>query len=386
MGNSSGKTNVVIVGGGVIGLAAAWRLAREGASVTVIDRDKVGRSASWVAAGMLAPISEAAFDDHEYVRFARASMARFPSFLDELQRDADMPVALDARGTLVVARDRDEAEFIRRAFDYRRSIGLPVAWLSGSEARETEPALSPRVVGAMAIPDDHQVDTRAFLTALARACALGGVELKENAPVRHIVVHNGRVTGVDTPDGHIAADTVVLAAGAWSGSIDGIPAAAVPPVRPVKGQLVRLRHAAPFALTHVIRSPRAYLLPKHDGSVIVGATQEEMGFDLTPTAGGISDILRHAWELVPGIYELPFEAVEVGLRPGSPDNHPIIGATGIAGLVAATGHFRHGILLAPATADAIANGVLRGQYAGAEAFAPTRFGADAGGGHRASQG
>jgi glycine oxidase len=184
------------------------------------------------------------------------------------------------------------------------------------------------------------------------------------------------VTGVETPGGHVDADVVVLAAGAWSGAIDGIPANALPPVRPVKGQLLRLRHAEPFALGHVIRSPRVYLLPKADGTVIVGATQEEMGFDLTPTAGGVSDLLRHAWELVPGIYELPFHAVEVGLRPASRDNHPIIGATRVAGLIAATGHYRHGILLTPATADAVADGVLRGTFTGVEAFSPARFGAD----------
>lgn len=373
MSTTNRERTVVIIGGGVIGLGSAWRLARAGASVTVVERGEAGRSASWVAAGMLAPISEAAFDDHDHVAFARASMARFPSFLDELQADADMPVALDTRGTLVVARDRDDAEFIRHAYEYRRSIGLPVEWYSGSEAREAEPVLSPRIVAAMAIPDDHQIDTRALLRALMRACVARGTEIVEHTEVLRVLVEHGRATGVETNAGRIEADTVILAAGAWSASIEGIPAGSVPPVRPVKGQLVRLRNDASFALTHVIRAPRAYLLPKHDGTVVVGATQEEMGFDVTPTAGGISDILRHAWELVPGIYDLPFDGVEVGLRPGSRDNHPIIGESAVPGLVMATGHFRHGILLAPATADAVAAGVLHGRYTGAEAFHPTRF-------------
>jgi glycine oxidase len=375
MHDSNRTPSVIVAGGGVIGLAIAWRLAREGAAVTVIERDRAGRSASWVAAGMLAPISEAAFDDHTYVAFARASMARFPAFVKELEADAGMAVGLDTQGTLVVARDRDDAEFIRHAYEYRRSIGLPVEWLSGAAAREREPALSPRVVGAMAIPDDHQVDTRALVRALVRACSARGVTVRENTEVVRIVIESNRATGVETTDGVTSADTIVLSAGAWSGTIPGIPAEHVPPVRPVKGQLVRLRRDASFPLAHVIRAPRAYLLPKHDGTVVVGATQEEMGFDLTPTAGGISDILRHAWELVPGIYDLPFEAVEVGLRPGSRDNHPVIGATGVRGLVMATGHFRHGILLTPATADAVVEGILRGRYAGAEAFSPARFGA-----------
>ncbi|MDH4036876.1 MAG: glycine oxidase ThiO [Candidatus Krumholzibacteria bacterium] len=373
MSDSNHTPSVIVVGGGVIGLAVAWRLARGGATVTVIERGRAGRAASWVAAGMLAPISEAAFDDHTYVAFARASMARFPGFLKELDADSGITVGLDTQGTLVVARDRDDAEFIHRAFEYRRSIGLPVEWLTGSAAREREPALSPRVAGAMAIPDDHQIDTRALMRALVRACEATGVTVREQTEVTRIVIENDRVTGVETNAGHVYADTVVLAAGAWSGTIPGIPEHDIPPVRPVKGQLVRLRTDVSFRLRHVIRAPRAYLLPKHDGSVVVGATQEEMGFDLTPTAGGVSDILRHAWELVPGIHELPFEAVEVGLRPGSRDNHPVIGATGVRGLVMATGHFRHGILLAPATADAVAAGVLHGRYTGAEAFSPARF-------------
>ncbi|HEX5132560.1 MAG TPA: glycine oxidase ThiO [Candidatus Krumholzibacteria bacterium] len=366
-------SNVVIIGGGVIGLSLAWRLARGGTAVTILERDHMGRSASWVAAGMLAPISEAAFDDHVYVHFARASMARFPSFIEELQTDADMPVALDTRGTLVVARDRDDAEYIRRAYEYRRSIGLPVQWMDGAEARDAEPALSPRIVAAMAIPDDHQVDTRGFISALVRACETRRVTLRENTAVTRVVVEGERVSGVETVNGFVPADTVVLAAGAWSASIDGIPPDCVPPVRPVKGQLVRLRRTASFPLTHVIRAPRAYLLPKHDGTVVVGATQEEMGFDLDPTAGGIHDILRHAWELVPGIDDLPFEGVEVGLRPGSRDNHPVMGNTRVPGLVMATGHFRHGILLAPGSADALATGITGGHFTGAEHFSPARF-------------
>jgi glycine oxidase len=375
MREPGGSPSVIVIGGGVIGLASAWRLAREGANVTVLERGGAGRSASWVAAGMLAPISEAAFDDDHHTAFARASMARFPSFVAELEADADAAVALNTRGTLVVARDRDDAEFIRRAYEYRRAIGLPVDWCTGSEARDAEPALSPRIVAAMAVPDDHQIDTRALMRALARACERTGVKLLENTSVMRVIVQGDRVSGVETNAGRVASDAVIVAAGAWSASIEGIPARDIPPVRPVKGQLVRLSRTASFPLAHVIRAPRAYLMPKDDGSVVVGATQEEMGFDETPTAGGVSDILRHAWELVPGIHELPFQGVEVGLRPGSRDNHPVIGATSVRGLVMATGHFRHGILLAPATADAVAAGVLRGRFEGAEAFHPARFGA-----------
>jgi glycine oxidase len=365
--------NVVVVGGGVVGLASAWRLARDGVAVTVVERARAGRAASWVAAGMLAPISESGFGDDVFVAFARAGMARYPSFLDELAEDGGGRVALNTQGTLVVARDRDDAELIRRVFDYRRGVGLPVEWLGGDEARDAEPALSPRVVSAMHIPDDHQVDSRELIGALLAACQTRGVTLREETAVSRVLVENGRVIGVTTGDKTMRADAVVIAAGAWSGSIDGIPTECVPPVRPVRGQIVRLRAAGDFALRYIVRGPRAYLLPKPDGTVIAGATVEEMGFDLTATAGGVGDILRHAWELVPGVYDLPLETVDVGLRPGSRDHRPVIGEA-MPGLIMATGHYRHGILLAPITADAVADGFMRGTFTHAGAFSPARFG------------
>jgi len=367
---------VAIVGGGVIGLSAAWRLARAGAHVTLIERDRVGAGASAVAAGMLAPITEAGYGhgDDAMVRFARASLARYPSFVAELESDADAPVPLDARGTLIAALDRDDVESIRRAFEHRRALGLPVEWLSGAQAREIEPLLSPRASAAMWIPDDHQVDARALLRALARACSNRGVLIREVARAERVRVRDGAVVGVETSEGVIEADCVVVAAGAWSGAIDGIPAGAVAPVRPVKGQIVRLRGVDNFALAHVVRTPRVYVLPKSDGSVLVGATQEEVGFDVEPTAGGVKDLLEHAWEIVPAIYELPFDGVQVGLRPASRDHLPVIGPTRVRGLFMATGHFRSGILLAPATADALVQGIATGRFGDEVAdFAPQRF-------------
>ena len=369
---------VVVVGGGVIGLSVAWRLARAGARVTLLERDRVGAGTSRVAAGMLAPVTEAGHGhgDEAMVRFARASLARYPLFARELESDADAPVALDTRGTLIAALDRDDAESIRRSFEHRRAIGLPVEWVTGARAREIEPLLSPRTTAAMWIPGDHQVDTRALMTALARACAHRGVTIHEATAVERVVVRDGAVVGVHVADGDVDTDVVVMAAGAWSGTIDGIPAGAVAPVRPVKGQIVRLRANDDFALAHVVRTPRGYLLPKADGTVLVGATQEEMGFDLVPSAGGVRDLLEHAWEIVPAIAELPFDGVEVGLRPASRDHLPIIGATRVRGLVMATGHFRSGILLAPATAHAVVEGIASGRF-GDEmaAFSPARFAA-----------
>ncbi|MCI0452528.1 MAG: glycine oxidase ThiO, partial [Candidatus Latescibacteria bacterium] len=356
---------VVVVGGGVIGLAIAWRAARAGALVTIIERDRVGAGASRAAAGMLAPITEAGHGhgDEAMTRFARASLARYPSFAAELEADADLSVPLDTRGTLIVALDRDDVEAARRAFEHRRALGLPVEWLSGERAREIEPLLSPRTSAAMWIPDDHQVDTRGLLEALLRACTHRGVVIREGTEAVRVLVNDGRVTGVrTTTHDDVEGDVVVIATGAWSGSPDRVPADAVAPVRPVKGQIVRLRGAEHFPLAHVIRTLRVYVLPKADGSVLVGATQEEVGFDLRPTAGAMKDLLEHAWEVLPAIYELPFEGVEVGLRPASRDHLPVIGPTSVRGLVMATGHFRSGILLAPATADAVVEGIASGNF------------------------
>lgn len=365
---------IAVVGGGVIGLAIAWRLARAGRRVVVFERDRAGQGASRVAAGMIAAVAEAGFDDPDFVGFARASRERYPSFIEELQADADMRVPFAATGSLVVALHRDDAEAMRRTYDYRVSIGLPVEWLTGTQARELEPALTPRVNAAMWIAADAVVETRALIAALARACAQRGVEIHEGEAVEHIRTDGDKVRGVTTPAGETGADVVVLAAGAWSGTAGALPPDLAPPIRPVKGQLLHLKRTREFALRNVVRAPRAYLLPAGPEYVIVGATQEEAGFDLVPTAGAIKDILAHAWEAVPSIYDLPFKAVEVGLRPASRDHRPVIGETRVRGLVMATGHFRHGILLAPATADAVCQGIVNGRFGGeVAAFAPSRF-------------
>ncbi|HEU4928362.1 MAG TPA: glycine oxidase ThiO [Candidatus Krumholzibacteria bacterium] len=363
---------VAVVGGGIIGMAVAWRMARAGASVTLFERDRAGAGTSRVAAGMLAPITEAGHGtgDEAMVRFAKSSLARYPGFVAELEQDADVPVRLDTRGTLLAALDRDDRESLQRAFEHRRASGLSVEWISGERAREIEPLLSPRVVAAVWIPDDHQVDTRSLLAALVRACARRGVEMRENARVDAVRIRSNVVLGVRADGADIDAEVVIVCAGAWTPQIEGVDLAA--PVRPVKGQIVRLRGEG-FPLSHVVRTPRVYVLNKADGSVLVGATQEEMGYDVAATAGAVKDLLEHAWEAIPAIYELPFEGVEVGLRPASRDHLPIIGETKVRGLVMATGHFRSGILLAPATADAVLAGVANGFGAEMEPFSPRRF-------------
>ncbi len=364
---------VAVIGGGVIGLACAWRLARAGCPVDVYERDVAGRAASWVSGGMLAPVAEYGFEDDAFFEFASRSHARYPEFLVELELDAGRRVPLNTQGTLMVGVDRDDAEAIRRLYRFRESKGLAVSWLGGSEAREAEPLLSPRVTAAMWIPDDWEVDNRALVEALRRALEARGGALHENAPVEGLDGRAGRARGVVVAGEVREADVVVLAAGAWSGTLDGVPAPVRPPVRPVKGQVVVLRRTDDCPLARVVRTPDAYLVPKADGRLVVGATQEEMGFDLDPTAGGVFRLLEHAWEAVPAIYDLPVEALEVGLRPASRDHLPIVGESALPGLVMATGHYRHGVLLTPATADAVCHGVLEGFDASLEPFSPARF-------------
>ncbi|MDH3196966.1 MAG: glycine oxidase ThiO [Candidatus Krumholzibacteria bacterium] len=367
------SARVAVVGGGVIGLATGWRLAREGFRVEVFERDRAGRAASWVAGGMLAPVSEYGFDDDAFYAFGSRSLERYPSFLDELAQDSGMRVPLDTRGSLMVALDRDDAEAIRRLHRFRESRGLEVSWLAGTDARAIEPLLSPRVGAAMWIPDDHQVDNRALVDALVLALRARGGALHEHAGVEAVRHAGGRVTGVRARGEEVAADVVVLAAGCWTPALPGLPEDVVPPVRPIKGQIVSLRAEAGSTIGHVVRTPDVYLVPKADGRLIVGATQEEMGFDTTATAGPVMRLLERAWEAVPSIYDLAIDSIDVGLRPGTRDHLPVIGETGIAGLILATGHYRHGILLAPATADAVCAGVAGGFGEELSAFAPDRF-------------
>jgi glycine oxidase len=372
--NNSANSPIAVIGGGVIGLGIAWQLTRRGASVTVFERDSAGRGASWSAAGMLAPLSEVGFEEENFLRLGQESLGRYPKFLDELHEDSGMAVPLDTRGTLLVGLDRDDAERLRRLFEFRMHLGLPVEWLSGGGAREIEPLISPRASSAIWIPDDHQIDNRLLITALKKAFAKCGGTLHENLPIREISIENGRAKGIRTENDAHDASTVVIAAGCWSKQLAGIPKEMLPPVRPVKGQIITLTADDTFALSHVVRAPDAYLLPKDDGRVILGASEEEMGFDTTITAGPVYKLLERGWETIPAIYDLEVNEIEAGLRPGSRDHDPIVGETPIDGLYYATGHYRHGILLAPSTAYEMSDLLLEGKSSPLFAqFKPGRF-------------
>jgi glycine oxidase len=364
--NSFENPDLTIVGGGVIGLAVAWRCAQRGMSVVVLERDRVGGGASHVAAGMLAPVAEVEFGEfaRRALELGLASAELWPDFAAELERLTGVQVGLRPCGTLTVARDQDEASELERQLALRESLGLGPVRLRPSQARELEPALAPTIRLAMESPGDHSVDPRLVMQALRRACELEGVRLREHAPVTRVLLDGSgsRVAAVQLADeGPLACQRLLLAPGAWTSELKGLPPDARLPVRPVKGQIMRLRDpAGPGLLERVVRGAAGYLVPRGDGRYVLGATMEERGFDRHPTIGGIYELLRDACELVPGTSELEIEEITVGLRPTLPDSAPAVGVGRLGGLTWATGHFRNGILLAPLTADLLARQLAGG--------------------------
>jgi glycine oxidase len=353
------KPRVVIIGAGVIGLGIAWRLAGR-AAVTVFDRGKAGAGASHAAAGMLAACCEAEPGEEALVMLGRESQGRWPAFAEELEHASGIDVELRREGTLVLALTADDQTTIAHHLEFQRQLGLPLEWLSAAATRAREPRLAGKIAGALFSPQDHQVDNRKLAQALRIAAERAGVEIREHQPVKELVVQGGQARGVVLDDGtKVAVDIVVLAAGAWSRKIGGLPPDRRPPVRPIKGQMLALRmDPADPLLTHVLWAPGAYLVPRRDGRLIIGATVEEKGFDETITAGGLLTLLEAAWRAIPAVEELPVDEIWVGHRPGSRDDAPILGHGPLDGLFYATGHHRNGILLAPVTADAMARLIL----------------------------
>jgi glycine oxidase len=351
-----GALDAIVVGGGAIGLACAWRAARRGLRVRVLERDEPGAGASSVAAGMLAPVGEANWGEDALLRMAIASARAWPAFSSELAADSGHEVGYDACGALHVALDRDEAEELRRRFDLMESLDLEVEWRRGRECRQLEPGLAPACAGGVHAPHEAAIDPRPLVGALAAAVEHRGGEVLSEAEVVRALIEGGRLVGVVTADGREhRADRVVLATGAWSGTAQWLPPEARPPVRPVKGQILTLRGGPDSRpCERIVVSERVYVVPRDDGRVVVGATVEERGFDLQVTAGGVHELLREAYRALPEIAELELLETSAGLRPGTPDNAPLIGPAGLEGLVLATGHYRNGILMTPLTSEAIA--------------------------------
>ena len=350
---------VLVVGGGVIGLSIAWRTATQGIDVSLVD-PAPGSGASWVAGGMLAPVAEAYRGEEALTRLGLASVARWPGFVADLATASGRDPGYSEQGTLVIARDTDDAGELHDLLAHQQAAGLTVEHVTSREARRLEPALASSIRGGLWLPDDHQVDNRLLLQALLEACTRAGVGL---VPEPATLV---RPTGVELASGVVIdADAVVLASGAAAPPIlvDGTQHAV--PVRPVKGQIVRVRATANAVFpTRTVRGLDVYVIPRPHGEIAIGATSEEKGFDTTVTAGAVHELLRDAWELLPGLAEAEFIEAIAGLRPGTPDNAPMIGRWGGAadvggGPLLAMGHYRHGVLLAPVTAEAIV-GALTG--------------------------
>ncbi|MDP9432306.1 MAG: glycine oxidase ThiO [Actinomycetota bacterium] len=368
--------DVLVVGGGVIGLALAWRARTAGLSVTVVDPSP-GAGASYAAAGMLAPVSEVTYGEEQLLELNLASARRYPQFVAELEDASGAGVGYRTEGTVVVALDSGDRAVLADLHAFQTRLGLDSELLTGRECKRLEPMLAPGVRAGLFVAGDHSVDNRRLAPALLTAAERSGVDVRRGR-VTGLQTDGDRVTGATLDDGdQVSAGTTVLAAGCWSGEMAGLPPDALPPVRPVKGQILRLRTPTPF-LTRTVRGVVAgghvYLVPRGDGEIVVGATVEELGYDTTTTAGGVYELLRDAHALLPGITELELVECHAGLRPGSPDNAPLLGRAGPEGLVLATGHYRNGVLLTPITADAVTELLCTGALPEvARPFDPRRF-------------
>ncbi|MGW8944356.1 glycine oxidase ThiO [Streptomyces koyangensis] len=379
---AGGARDVVVAGGGIIGLVTAWRAAQRGLTVTVVD-PAPGGGAARVAAGMLAAVTELHFGEERLLALNLASAERYPAFAAELAEASGQELGYRRCGTLAVALDADDRAYLRELHALQLRSGLESEWLSGRECRRLEPMLAPGVRGGLRVDGDHQIDPRRLASALVTACERAGVAWCRSAAER-LVVRGGRAAGVELADGTLVeGGQTVLAAGSRSGVLAGLPKEVAVPVRPVKGQVVRLavpeayRRGAAFlgrTVRAVVRGSHVYLVPRENGELVIGATTEELGWDTTVTAGGVYELLRDAHELVPGLTELPFTEVRAGLRPGSPDNAPLLGPTALPGLHLATGHHRNGVLLTPVTGDVLADLLTTGELPGfADAFTARRF-------------
>ena len=374
MSNPQTRYDAIVVGGGVIGLASAWRAARRGARVAVLEREHPAAGATGVAAGMLAPVGEASWGEESLLQLNLESLRRWPEFAAELEEDASEPVGYAECGALHVALDRDEAAALARRYELHQRLGLDSEWLRGSECRRLEPGLATGATAGLHAPREASVDPRRLSAALLAGLEGNGAEVHSGARVVGADAEPG-VWRLGVADGRsFEAASVILAAGCWSGA-DWLPTEARPPIRPVKGEILALRGPREDPVCErIVAGERVYMVPREDGRLLVGATVEERGFDTTVTAGGVHELLREAYRVLPEIAELELLESSAGLRPGTPDNSPLIGAGALPGLIVATGHYRNGVLLAPITADSVA-ALLAGDETPADLapFSPLRF-------------
>ncbi|MGH2458426.1 MAG: glycine oxidase ThiO [Chloroflexota bacterium] len=342
--------DAIVIGGGIIGCAVAWRLAQTGRRVALLERGHVGGEASSAAGGIFCPKASPDTPDHLF-QFWRASHDLYPSFVAEVQAATGQAFELRVAGQLAVAFTDEEVARLARGFPLQAPAGVRAQWLDGADARVAEPALAPDVQAAIYYPDHILVDNARLTHALGGAVRRAGGDLFENRPVTGLVVDHDRVTGVETPTGALNGAIVVNCAGSWSGAID---ARARQRVWPIKGQMLAV-DARPVFFEHIVQGAGGGIVPRADGRTLVGATREDVGFDKDVIAGGISALFERVARMLPALRQARFLDAWAGLRPMTPDGEPLIGPDPkLAGLFWATGHWTMGILMAPATARAVA--------------------------------
>ncbi len=365
------RQDVLIVGAGLIGLGIAYELAKENVAVRVLDAHAPASSASWAAAGMLAPYTEA-LEGEAFEAACARSLAAFPAFAAEIEERTGVAVGLRCDGIVEAAYDEAAAARLQAHVATLTARGIDAAWFERAGALELEGILGAGCIGAALVRGEGQVDNRALGRALRTACERLGVRIDVGVEALELVTANGRASGVRTKNGTVGAAKIVNAAGAWADSLAGVPPEARVPVIPIKGQILAL--AAPADLVRrVLWVPGAYLVPRADGRLLVGATVEDAGFDLRVTAGGIHTVLDSALAALPALRDLSISETWAGLRPGSPDGIPFIGETALEGYLVASGHHRNGILLAPLTARLVADVILGRGFEDETLFSPRRF-------------
>lgn len=358
MASIKGSANVVIIGGGVIGLTIARALALRGVrDVCLVERAGLGSEASFAAAGMLLPQVEADAQD-DFFTLACQSRDLYRSFAAALNEETGIDIELDTTGTLYLALTEQDQQEIEKRYNWQSRAGLPVELLSAAAAHELEPYISDSVQSALLFPNDIQVENRRLLSALANSVNKLGIDIITQTNVDSLIIEGSCLRGVQTSRGRIDCSTVVIAAGSWTSFIKSSSPCKIPEIEPVRGQMICLE-AKPRLTRHVIYSPRGYLVPRRDGRLLAGSTSEHVGFAKYITAGGIGTILRNALEISPAIANLPIVDAWAGLRPKPADGLPVLGRCDeIDRLFYATGHYRNGILLAPLTGELISEAIV----------------------------
>lgn len=368
--------DVAIIGAGIIGLSIAFELAARGASVRVYDTGAPAAAASWAAAGMLAPRTERLADEPMQM-LCEESLALYPAFVDTVRESSGIDPHMRLDGIVHAAYDDSALNRLRERARSLREAGHAAEMLDREQTLIAEPALSKNVAGALVVGGEGQIDNRRLGRALLAACERRNVEVHSGMQRVEIECNSRRVLGIRTHLGYVAAGSVINAAGAWSARLPGVPDLCAPPVVPVKGQMLAIEVPKGF-VRRTTWVPQAYLVPRQDGRLLVGATSEPSQFDVRVTAGGIRTLLDAALNAAPALREFTVSETWAGLRPCTPDERPVLGPTPFDGYFLATGHYRNGILLAPITAQLLAEGLERGRWEPLVPFALDRWGTKAG--------